>query len=179
MHLVCNNDIRYDLSKLDCKQTIEYNKSSNLILYVIYHDDRSFDEIKHLENKKIFRLVRIPQTRYDEMIIFTHPIKKYLTFDAEFCGMLIYSFLKKGFGFDFEQIIKLNPNTDVFVFQWGNPNTDIFYDLLVHHGLKALQLFKHIIVKMGLELLITLELCQFGKIVGLGVAVYSNNMVSS
>lgn len=151
MHLVCNADIRYDLSQLECKQEQEYAKSTFVILYIVYHDDASFSEVQHLADKNIFRFIKIPQTRYDEMIIFTNPIKKYLTFDAEFCGMLIYSFNKKGFNFDFEMILKQNQEADVFVFQWGNPSTDIFYDLLIHHGLPALQLFKHIIVKMGLD----------------------------
>lgn len=148
-HLVCNKDIRYNLSELSCQFKTLFPRSKQLTLFVTYHNHNSYLEIKHLLNDPIYKLVRIPQNRYDEAIIYTNPINQHLNFESEYTGMLLYSFIKKGLYRDYIDIInKTYYEYDVYALRWDS-TMNIFQDIDKHHGNHALHLLKLVITKLG------------------------------
>lgn len=149
MHLVCNQDVR-ELHDNVCTQDAHFpvSKDNLISIYVTYHNDPSFQSIKHLLEYPIFRLVKLPQTRYDENLLFYRPIKPLLTFETQYTGMMLYSFIKRGMCTDFEALVKKYPDTDVFVFQWSP--FDVYRDM-ASHGPVAEYLLKQIVHRMGLD----------------------------
>jgi hypothetical protein len=150
MHLVCNSDIRYDLATIECSQVRPFPQNSLLAIYVTYHDDKSLQVISSLLKYDIFRLIKIPQTRYDENFIFYPPISPMIIDNSrEYSGMLLYSFACKGLCMDYEALVrKYRDTVDVFVFQWSG--VSVLKDMSAH-GPEAVELLKHIIHKLGLN----------------------------
>jgi hypothetical protein len=152
MHLVCNNEIHYDLSKNQCTQAVAFPPPSHseqqLAIYMVYHDAGSFEKVRHLTQHDMFRLVKIPQNRYDESILFLPPIKPFLSFDARYTGTMLYSFVQKGACTDYDALIAKYPTADVFVFQWSAHN--VLLDMRCH-GSTAERLFRLILHKLGLN----------------------------
>jgi hypothetical protein len=119
-HISCNNDIRYILSDNECALVRSFAHNERLSLYITFHDENSYDQVKQLSTIDIFRLIKIPNTRYDESIIFYHLIQSLFLHKSDFTGVLLYSFIRKGLCKNYINILETNPGYDVYSFAYGH-----------------------------------------------------------
>lgn len=149
-YLVCNDDVRYSLEDNTCSIVRTFLEDKLLTIYVPFHDEKLYQEVIHLANIPHFKLVKIPQTRYDEGFLFSSVMDEHLFHSqSDFVGSILYSFIRKGYCFDFPSIItKHKDSYDVFVFSPG-PQLSILEEIQ-RHGENAPKLAEHLLRMLGI-----------------------------
>lgn len=78
------------------KNSLDSNNDINLLIYIIYHDDVSYEHIKKYNDYHYVKLIRIVTTKYFESIIFRYLNEnKDEWINRKYIGILTYSFEKK------------------------------------------------------------------------------------
>ncbi len=69
---------------------------NDILIYIVYHDDDSYDKIKQYENNPSLKLIKIKQTKYFESVIFDHLEENKQEWEnKKYVGVLTYSFERK------------------------------------------------------------------------------------
>ena len=93
---------------------IKFNNDSDILIYIIYHDDKSLKTASIFLKYKWARLRKIDSTKYFENIIFSYlDNNRDEWINKKFVGFLTYNSYKKINIFDIEQLANLYSSYDV------------------------------------------------------------------
>lgn len=108
----------YSLKDIQCHVNLDYpylGKNPLVTVYVIHHDDASYEHARELANKSnVFHPIHIPSTRYFESVIFTPDVFSLLDLQSKYMGFITYKYKTESHNVNADQIIKDNPGYDLY-----------------------------------------------------------------